>query len=338
MPKNPPTEKRLTKMRKKSKIQKKSLDSFMYQIVNSADALIGNTPLMELKGIEKAFGLNAKILAKLESFNPAGSIKDRVAKQMIDDAFSEGKISAGATVIEPTSGNTGIGLALVCKARGLKAVIVMPDTMSVERRKIIAAYGAKLVLTDGKLGMRGAIEKAEELHKEIENSIIAGQFENPSNPKAHYLSTAPEIFAATNGKFDYFVAGVGTGGTISGVGKYIKERNKSIKVIAVEPSESAVISGKNAGAHGIQGIGAGFIPKNFDNGVIDGVLPVSTKSAYEFARAVSDNDGILVGISSGAALAAAVTLAKKAENEGKTFVVIFPDSGERYFSTTLFDN
>ena len=310
----------------------------MYQIVNSADALIGNTPLMELKGIEKAFGLNAKILAKLESFNPAGSIKDRVAKQMIDDAFSEGKISAGATVIEPTSGNTGIGLALVCKARGLKAVIVMPDTMSVERRKIIAAYGAKLVLTDGKLGMRGAIEKAEELHKEIENSIIAGQFENPSNPKAHYLSTAPEIFAATNGKFDYFVAGVGTGGTISGVGKYIKERNKSIKVIAVEPSESAVISGKNAGAHGIQGIGAGFIPKNFDNGVIDGVLPVSTKSAYEFARAVSDNDGILVGISSGAGLAAAVTLAKKAENEGKTFVVIFPDSGERYFSTTLFDN
>ena len=310
----------------------------MYQIVNSADALIGNTPLMELKGIEKAFGLNAKILAKLESFNPAGSIKDRVAKQMIDDAFSEGKISAGATVIEPTSGNTGIGLALVCKARGLKAVIVMPDTMSVERRKIIAAYGAKLVLTDGKLGMRGAIEKAEELHKEIENSIIAGQFENPSNPKAHYLSTAPEIFAATNGEFDYFVAGVGTGGTISGVGKYIKERNKNIKVIAVEPSESAVISGKNAGAHGIQGIGAGFIPKNFDNGVIDGVLPVPTKSAYEFARAVSDNDGILVGISSGAALAAAVTLAKKAENEGKTFVVIFPDSGERYFSTTLFDN
>ena len=310
----------------------------MYQIVNSADALIGNTPLMELKGIEKAFGLNAKILAKLESFNPAGSIKDRVAKQMIDDAFSEGKISAGATVIEPTSGNTGIGLALVCKARGLKAVIVMPDTMSVERRKIIAAYGAKLVLTDGKLGMRGAIEKAEELHKEIENSIIAGQFENPSNPKAHYLSTAPEIFAATNGEFDYFVAGVGTGGTISGVGKYIKERNKNIKVIAVEPSESAVISGKNAGAHGIQGIGAGFIPKNFDNGVIDGVLPVPTKSAYEFARAVSDNDRILVGISSGAALAAAVTLAKKAENEGKTFVVIFPDSGERYFSTTLFDN
>ncbi|MBO7526246.1 MAG: cysteine synthase A [Clostridia bacterium] len=310
----------------------------MYQIVNSADALIGNTPLMELKGIEKAFGLNAKILAKLESFNPAGSIKDRVAKQMIDDAFSEGKISAGATVIEPTSGNTGIGLALVCKARGLKAVIVMPDTMSVERRKIIAAYGAKLVLTDGKLGMRGAIEKAEELHKEIENSIIAGQFENPSNPKAHYLSTAPEIFAATNGEFDYFVAGVGTGGTISGVGKYIKERNKNIKVIAVEPSESAVISGKSAGSHGIQGIGAGFIPKNFDNGVIDGVLPVPTKSAYEFARAVSDNDRILVGISSGAALAAAVTLAKKAENEGKTFVVIFPDSGERYFSTTLFDN
>lgn len=227
MPKNPPTEKRLTKMRK---IQKKSLDGFTYQIVNSADALIGNTPLMELIGIEKAFGLNAKILAKLESFNPAGSIKDRVAKQMIDDAFSEGKISAGATVIEPTSGNTEIGLALVCKARGLNAVIVMPDTMSVERRKIIAAYGAKLVLTDGKLGMRGAIEKAEKLHKEIENSIIAGQFENPSNPKAHYLSTAPEIFAAT------------------------------------------------------------------------------------------------------------VTLAKKAENEGKTFVVIFPDSGERYFSTTLFDN
>ena len=310
----------------------------MYQIVKSADALIGNTPLIELKGIEKAFGLNAKILAKLESFNPAGSIKDRVAKQMIDDAFSEGKISAGATVIEPTSGNTGIGLALVCKARGLNAVIVMPDTMSVERRKIIAAYGAKLVLTDGKLGMRGAIEKAEELHKTIENSIIAGQFENPSNPKAHYLSTAPEIFAATNGEFDYFVAGVGTGGTISGVGEYIKERNKSIKVIAVEPSESAVISGKSAGAHGIQGIGAGFIPKIFDNSVIDGVLPVPTKSAYEFARAVSDNDGILVGISSGAALAAAVTLAKKAGNEGKTFVVIFPDSGERYLSTTLFDN
>ena len=309
----------------------------MSKIFKGADQLIGGTPLLELSGIEREYGLKARLLAKLEYFNPAGSVKDRVAKAMLDEAEKAGELKPGAVIIEPTSGNTGIGLAAVAAARGYKAVIVMPDTMSEERRRLVKAYGAELVLTDGKKGMTGAIEKAEELKAEIPGSIIAGQFVNPANPKAHFETTGPEIYEDTDGKVDIFVAGVGTGGTVTGVGRYLKSKNPDIKIVAVEPSDSAVLSGKSAGPHKLQGIGAGFVPKVLDVSVCDEIVTVTSEEAFAAGREMGRREGVLVGISSGAALHAAKELAKREENEGKTIVVLLPDTGDRYLSTELFE-
>lgn len=308
----------------------------MSKIYKSADELIGGTPLMELTHIEKALGLKAKILAKLEYFNPAGSVKDRIAKAMIDDAEERGLLKEGSVIIEPTSGNTGIGLASVAAARGYRIIIVMPETMSVERRQIMKAYGAELVLTDGTKGMKGAIERADELAKEIPNSFIPGQFVNPANPKAHFEHTGPEIYEDTDGEVDIFVAGVGTGGTITGIGEYLKSRNPDVKIVAVEPATSAVLSTGVAGAHKIQGIGAGFIPKVLDTKVYDEIIPVSNEDAFSIGKLIGKKEGVLVGISSGAALYAAIELAKCPENNGKNIVVLFPDTGDRYLSTPLF--
>ncbi len=308
----------------------------MSRIYTSADLLIGHTPLLELSHIEKEFGLEAKILAKLEYFNPAGSIKDRVAKAMLDDAEKSGKIKPGATIIEPTSGNTGIGLASVGVARGYKVIIVMPETMSVERRQIIKAYGAEIVLTEGSKGMKGAIAKADELQKATPNSFIPGQFVNPANPKAHYESTGPEIWNDTDGNVDWFVAGVGTGGTVSGVGKFLKEKNANVKIAAVEPASSAVLSTGVAGPHKIQGIGAGFVPDVLDKNVYDEVIRVTNEDAFAYGKLVGRKEGVLVGISSGAALWAAVEIAKRPESKGKQIVVLLPDTGDRYLSTPLF--
>ena len=308
----------------------------MSRIYTSADQLIGHTPLLELTHIEKKFGLNAKILAKLEYFNPAGSVKDRIAKAMIDDAESRGLLHEDSVIIEPTSGNTGIGLASVAAARGYRIIIVMPETMSVERRQIMKAYGAELVLTEGAKGMKGAIAKADELAAQIPNSFVPGQFVNPSNPKAHFETTGPEIYEDTDGKVDYFVAGVGTGGTITGVGNYLKTRNPSVKVVAVEPESSPVLSRGVSGAHKIQGIGAGFVPDVLDTRIYDEILPISNEDAFAAGKLVGRKEGVLVGISSGAALHAAVELAKRPENAGKTIVVLFPDTGDRYLSTPLF--
>lgn len=308
----------------------------MSKIYRSADELIGGTPLMELTHIEKELGLKAKILAKLEYFNPAGSVKDRIAKAMIDDAEEKGLLKKGSVIIEPTSGNTGIGLASVAAARGYRIIIVMPETMSVERRQIMKAYGAELVLTDGTKGMKGAIEKADELAKEIPNSFIPGQFVNPANPKAHFEHTGPEIYEDTDGKVDIFVAGVGTGGTITGVGEYLKSRNPDVKIVAVEPATSAVLSTGVAGAHKIQGIGAGFVPDVLDTKVYDEIIPVSNEDAFATGKLIGKKEGVLVGISSGATLSAAIELAKRPENAGKNIVVLFPDTGDRYLSTPLF--
>lgn len=308
----------------------------MSNIYTSADQLVGKTPLLELTHIEKKYNLKAKVLAKLEYFNPAGSVKDRIAKAMIDDAEKSGKLKEGSVIIEPTSGNTGIGLAAVAAARGYRIIIVMPETMSVERRQLMKAYGAELVLTEGAKGMKGAIAKAEELSKEIPNSFIPGQFVNPANPKAHFETTGPEIFEDTDGEVDIFVAGVGTGGTVTGVGKYLKSKKPQIKVVAVEPASSAVLSGKPSGAHKIQGIGAGFVPDVLDTGVYDEILPVENEDAFAFGKEIGRSEGVLVGISSGAALYAAVKLAKREENAGKTIVALLPDTGDRYLSTALF--
>lgn len=308
----------------------------MSKIYKSLTELIGGTPLLELTQFEKDHQLEATLLAKLEYFNPAGSVKDRVAKSILDDAEQSGKLKPGGTIIEPTSGNTGIGLAAVAAARGYKLIITMPETMSVERRMLMKAYGAELVLTDGKKGMSGAIEKAEELHREIPGSLIAGQFTNPANPKAHFETTGPEIYEDTDGKVDIFVAGVGTGGTVSGVGKYLKSKNPDVKVVAVEPATSPVLTKGKSGAHGIQGIGAGFVPDTLDTSVYDEVIAVEDADAYKYSRAVTASDGLLVGISAGAALCAGVRLARRPENKGKTIVVLLPDSGERYLSTPLF--
>ncbi len=308
----------------------------MSRIFTSADQLIGHTPLMELTNIEKKHGLKAKLLAKLEYFNPAGSVKDRIAKAMIDDAEAKGLLKSGSVIIEPTSGNTGIGLASVAAARGYRIIIVMPETMSVERRQIMKAYGAELVLTEGAKGMKGAIAKAEELSKEIPNSFIPGQFVNPANPKAHFETTGPEIFDDTDGKVDIFVAGVGTGGTVTGVGQYLKSRNPSVKVVAVEPKSSAVLSTGVAGPHKIQGIGAGFVPDVLDTKVYDEIIPVTNEDAFAAGKEIGRSEGVLVGISSGAALWAGIDLAKRPENAGKTIVVLLPDTGDRYLSTPLF--
>lgn len=308
----------------------------MSKIFTSADQLIGHTPLMELTNIEKKHGLKAKLLAKLEYFNPAGSVKDRIAKAMIDDAETKGLLKPGSIIIEPTSGNTGIGLASVAAARGYRIIIVMPETMSVERRQIMKAYGAELVLTEGAKGMKGAIAKAEELSKEIPNSFIPGQFVNPANPKAHFETTGPEIFDDTDGKVDIFVAGVGTGGTVTGVGQYLKSRNPSVKVVAVEPKSSAVLSTGVAGPHKIQGIGAGFVPDVLDTKVYDEIIPVTNEDAFAAGKEIGRSEGVLVGISSGAALWAGIDLAKRPENAGKTIVVLLPDTGDRYLSTPLF--
>ena len=305
-------------------------------IYTSADQLIGKTPLLELTHLEKAYGLHAKILAKLEYFNPAGSVKDRIAKAMIDDAEARGLLKEGSVLIEPTSGNTGIGLASVAAARGYRIIIVMPETMSVERRQLMKAYGAELVLTEGAKGMKGAIAKAEELAKEIPNSFIPGQFVNPANPKAHFETTGPEIWADTEGAVDYFVAGVGTGGTITGTGRYLKSRNPAVKVVAVEPKSSAVLSTGVAGSHKIQGIGAGFVPEVLDTKIYDEIIAVENDDAFALGRETGRREGILVGISSGAALWAAVEVAKRPENAGKTIVVLLPDTGDRYLSTPLF--
>ena len=305
-------------------------------IYTSAQQLIGNTPLLELKNLQEYLHLQARVLAKLECFNPGGSVKDRVALSMLNDAEKAGLLSKDSVIIEPTSGNTGIGLAGVAAARGYRTILVMPETMSMERRLLMSAYGAQLVLTDGAKGMAGAIEKAEQLKNEIPNSFMAGQFDNPANPKAHYKTTGPEIYRDTHGQVDMFVAGVGTGGTITGVGRYLKEQNPKITVIAVEPASSPVLSGGKAGAHGLQGIGAGFVPEVLDTDIYDKVIPVTQEQAYEASRLLSRKEGILVGISSGAALYAAMETAKQAENAGKTIVVLLPDSGERYLSTPLF--
>ena len=308
----------------------------MANIYTSADQLIGKTPLLELTQIEKSEGLNAKILAKLEYFNPAGSVKDRIAKAMIDDAEAKGILKTGSTIIEPTSGNTGIGLASVAAARGYRIIIVMPETMSVERRNIIKAYGAEIVLTDGTKGMKGAIAKADELSKEIPGSFVAGQFVNPSNPKAHRLTTGPEIWEDTDGKVDVFVAGIGTGGTITGVGEYLKEKNPDVKVIAVEPATSPVLSKGVSGAHKIQGIGAGFVPDTLNTKVYDEIIAVENDDAFVAAKEIASAEGILVGISSGAAYFAAKQIAERPEYAGKNIVVLLPDSGDRYYSTPLF--
>ncbi len=308
----------------------------MGRIYSSVDQLIGNTPLLELCNIERQEGIKARILAKLEYLNPAGSVKDRVAKAMLDDAEAKGRLKPGSVIIEPTSGNTGIGLAAVAAARGYRIIIVMPETMSMERRQLMRAYGAELVLTDGAKGMQGAIERADELAREIPGSFIPGQFVNPVNPAAHMASTGPEIWEDTGGKVDIFVAGVGTGGTITGVGRYLKEKNPQVKVVAVEPASSPVLSGGKAGKHGLQGIGAGFIPEILDTAVYDEVIPVEDKDAYAAGKAMGRSEGVLVGISSGAALWAAVQLAKRPENEGKTVVVLLPDTGDRYLSTPMF--
>ena len=308
----------------------------MSKIYTSADQLIGKTPLLELTHIEKKYGLKAKILAKLEYFNPAGSVKDRIAKAMIDEAEKSGKLKADSVIIEPTSGNTGIGLAAVAAARGYRIIIVMPETMSVERRQLMKAYGAELVLTEGAKGMKGAIAKAEELSREIPGSFIPGQFVNPANPKAHFETTGPEIYSDTDSEVDIFVAGVGTGGTVTGVGQYLKSKKPEVKVVAVEPASSAVLSGKPSGAHKIQGIGAGFVPDVLDTAVYDEIIPVENEDAFSTGREIGKNEGVLVGISSGAAVRAAIELAKRPENEGKTIVVLLPDTGDRYLSTPLF--
>ena len=308
----------------------------MANIYTSADQLIGKTPLLELTHIEKKLGLKAKILAKLEYFNPAGSVKDRVAKAMIDDAEEKGLLKPGSVIIEPTSGNTGIGLAAVAAARGYRIIIVMPDTMSVERRQLMKAYGAELVLSEGAKGMKGAIAKADELAASIPGSFIPGQFVNPANPKAHFETTGPEIYADTDGEVDIFVAGVGTGGTITGVGEYLKSKKPEVKVVAVEPATSPVLSKGTAGAHKIQGIGAGFVPKVLDTGVYDEIIPVANEDAFAVGKQIGKAEGVLVGISSGAAAWAAIELAKRPENEGKTIVVLLPDTGDRYLSTPLF--
>ena len=308
----------------------------MSNIYTSADQLIGKTPLLELTHIEKAHDLKAKIVAKLEYFNPAGSVKDRIAKAMIDDAEAKGLLKLGSVIIEPTSGNTGIGLASVAAARGYRIIIVMPETMSVERRQLMKAYGAELVLTEGAKGMKGAIAKADELAKEIPNSFVAGQFVNPANPKAHYETTGPEIWADTDGKVDFFVAGVGTGGTITGTGKFLKEKNPAAKVVAVEPKTSAVLPTGIAGSHKIQGIGAGFVPDVLDTKIYDEIIPVDNDDAFAVGKEMGHREGVLVGISSGAALWAAIELAKRPENAGKTIVVLLPDTGDRYLSTPLF--
>ena len=308
----------------------------MSKIYTSADQLIGKTPLLELTHLEKELKLEAKVLAKLEYFNPAGSVKDRIAKAMIDDAEAKGALKPGSVIIEPTSGNTGIGLASVAAARGYRIIIVMPETMSVERRQLMKAYGADLVLTEGAKGMKGAIAKAEELAKEIPNSFIPGQFVNPANPAAHKATTGPEIWEDTDGQVDIFVAGVGTGGTITGVGEYLKSRNPNVKVVAVEPATSPVLSKGTAGAHKIQGIGAGFVPAVLDTKVYDEIIPVENEAAFAIGKKIGKTEGVLVGISSGAAVWAAVELAKRPENKGKTIVALLPDTGDRYLSTPLF--
>ena len=308
----------------------------MSRIYTSADQLIGRTPLLELTHIERKFGLNARILAKLEYFNPGGSVKDRVALAMIDNAEAKGALKPGSVIIEPTSGNTGIGLASVAAARGYRIIIVMPETMSVERRQLMKAYGAELVLTEGAKGMKGAIAKAEELAEEIPGSFVPGQFVNPANPKAHFETTGPEIWADTDGQVDYFVAGVGTGGTVTGVGRYLKSQNAAVKVVAVEPKSSAVLSTGVAGAHKIQGIGAGFVPEVLDTAVYDEIIAVADEDAFRLGRELGRSEGVLVGISSGAALWAAIELAKRPENAGKTIVALLPDTGDRYLSTPLF--
>ena len=308
----------------------------MANIYTSADQLIGKTPLLELTHIEKKYGLKAKLLAKLEYFNPAGSVKDRIAKAMIDDAEEKDLLKEGSVIIEPTSGNTGIGLASVAAARGYRLIIVMPDTMSVERRQLMKAYGAELVLTDGAKGMKGAIAKADELAQEIPGSFVPGQFVNEANPKAHFATTGPEIYEDTDGHVDYFVAGVGTGGTITGVGQYLKAKNPAVKVVAVEPKSSAVLSTGVAGSHKIQGIGAGFVPQVLDTGIYDEIIPVENEDAFATGREIGRSEGILVGISSGAAVWAAVELAKRPENAGKNIVVLLPDTGDRYLSTPMF--
>lgn len=308
----------------------------MSNIYTSADQLIGNTPLLELTHIEKALCLKARVLAKLEYFNPAGSVKDRVAREMINEAEKSGKLGPGSVIIEPTSGNTGIGLAAVAAARGYRIIIVMPETMSVERRQLMKAYGAELVLSEGAKGMKGAIEKAEELAKEIPGSFLPGQFVNPANPMAHRKGTGPEIYADTDGGVDIFVAGVGTGGTLTGVGEYLKARNPAVRVVAVEPASSPVLSAGKAGPHKIQGIGAGFVPEVLNTAVYDEIIPVSDEDAFETGRLIGRSEGVLVGISSGAAAFAAIELAKRPENEGKTIVVLLPDTGDRYLSTPLF--
>lgn len=308
----------------------------MSNIYQGTLGLIGNTPLVELTHIEKKFGLRSRLLAKLEYFNPAGSVKDRIAKEMIEQAERDGKLKPGSTIIEPTSGNTGIGLAAIAAAKGYRIIIVLPETMSIERRNIIKAYGAELVLSDGTKGMKGAIAKAEELHKEIENSFIPEQFENPANPEAHRKTTGPEIWNDTDGQVDAFVAGVGTGGTITGTGEYLKSKNPDVKIVAVEPETSAVLSTGKAGAHKIQGIGAGFVPNTLNTEVYDEIIPVSNEASFEYGKIIAKEEGVLVGISSGAALYAAIEVAKRPEFKGKTVVALLPDSGDRYYSTDLF--
>jgi len=310
----------------------------MSKIYASVDQLIGHTPLVELSHIEKELGLEARVIAKVELFNPAGSVKDRVAKSILDDAEKTGKLKKDTVIYEPTSGNTGIGIASLATARGYKAVIIMPETMSIERRKLIKAYGAEIVLTEGAKGMKGAIAKAEELHAANPNSIIAGQFVNPANPKAHREGTGPEIYEDTDGNVDIFVAGVGTGGTVTGVGEYLKSKKPDVKVVAVEPATSAVLSTGVAGPHKIQGIGAGFVPDVLNTKIYDEIIPVSNEDAFEYGRLVGKKEGFLVGISSGAALAAAINLAKRPENKGKNIVVLLPDSGDRYLSTALYED